>query len=49
MVDCSTQNNGCNGGLMDYAFEFVEQNGIPLESDYAYTARDGYCKSNVKK
>ena len=30
---------------MDYAFKFVEENGIPLESDYGYTARDGYCKT----
>jgi len=49
LVDCSKNgNNGCNGGLMDYAFEYVEEHGIPLESDYKYTARDGYCKSNVK-
>ena len=33
---------------MDYAFEFVEKNGIPLESDYKYTARNGYCKNSVK-
>ena len=29
---------------MDYAFEWVETNGIPTEADYAYTARDGKCK-----
>lgn len=29
---------------MDYAFEWVEKNGIPTEADYAYTARDGKCK-----
>lgn len=29
---------------MDYAFEWVEKNGIPLETDYKYTARDGKCK-----
>ena len=30
---------------MDYAFEWVETNGIPTESSYPYTGRDGSCKS----
>jgi len=46
LVDCSKQNSGCNGGLMDYAFEFYEKTSVASEDSYPYTGRDGTCKSS---
>jgi len=51
LVDCAkTEGNaGCEGGLMDYAFEFVKKEGICKESDYKYTAKDETCKTTCKE
>jgi len=45
LVDCSGAegNQGCNGGLMDDGFDFVEQYGLCFESAYPYKGADGTC------
>ncbi|XP_058227483.1 vignain-like [Rhododendron vialii] len=48
LVDCDTkENQGCNGGLMELAFEFVKQRGgLAREDDYPYNAADGSCDAS---
>ncbi|TXG47564.1 hypothetical protein EZV62_026858 [Acer yangbiense] len=50
LVDCDIngENEGCNGGLMDSAFEFIKSNhGLTTEANYPYEGIDGTC--NKKK
>ena len=50
LVDCDVngEDQGCEGGLMDNAFDFINQNhGLSTEANYPYTGVDGTC--NAKK
>jgi len=45
-VDCDKVDQGCNGGLMDHAFQFAEKNAICTESSYPYKGRGGTCEAS---
>ncbi|XP_058730462.1 zingipain-2-like [Vicia villosa] len=47
LVDCDHQNNGCNGGSINSAFESIIKNqGILKETDYPYQGVDQTCQLN---
>lgn len=51
LIDCSGMygNRGCNGGWMDQAFTYIQNNGgIDTEDSYPYRAVQGICRYNQR-
>jgi len=46
VVDCSTANDGCNGGYPSYAIQYIAQEGLELSEDYPYQGVQGTCQYN---
>ncbi|KAK4438754.1 Senescence-specific cysteine protease SAG12 [Sesamum alatum] len=52
LVDCDINavNQGCKGGYMEKAFDFIIKNhGITTEKDYPYLGKDGKCEKPQEK
>merc|ERR1712195_192977 len=45
LTSCASKygNQGCNGGLMDDGFKFIEAEGLDTEADYKYDGATGTC------
>ena len=46
LVDCVRQCNGCNGGLANYAYDWLVKSLFCTEQSYPYKAVDQRCKFN---
>lgn len=47
LMDCSSQygNQGCDGGVMDYAFRYAQQSAMCTEESYPYYGPVGSCRA----
>ena len=45
IIDCSVSygNNGCSGGLVEYAYNFAKHHSIETEDEYPYKAANTEC------
>ena len=50
LVDCDTYDSACNGGLMEYSFTWIKDNGgIMQDTDYPYKGYKSSCNSNPSR
>ena len=47
LVDCVMKNDGCNGGSKNFAFEYIENNGITTEANYPYRGQRFDCQAGT--
>lgn len=47
-VDCDRNSYGCSGGWYHNVFQMLKGDGVVMESDYPYKARDMRCPSDMK-
>ncbi|CAL9232447.1 unnamed protein product [Arabidopsis halleri] len=50
LINCNQENNGCGGGKVETAYEFIMKNGgLGTDNDYPYKAVNGVCDGRLKK
>lgn len=51
LVDCSKKNEGCNGGLMDLAYDYIiERGGLSSNENYPYMSKQNeFCLHNISR
>ena len=49
LVDCDKVDQGCNGGLMEDAFKYLQTTGVVAEESYKYTGKRGECQFDQSK
>jgi len=45
-VDCDKRDSGCQGGIMETAFQYAQQTAICTEDSYRYTGSAGSCRAS---
>ncbi|KAL0877010.1 hypothetical protein Bca101_026715 [Brassica carinata] len=49
LINCNKENNGCGGGKVETAYEFIVKNGgLRTNHDYPYKAVNGVCEASLK-
>ncbi|KMZ68020.1 KDEL-tailed cysteine endopeptidase CEP2 [Zostera marina] len=49
LIDCSIENNGCDGGYMPIAFEYIKQyGGLTTSDNYPYEEKVSKCKDTLE-
>lgn len=49
LVDCDLVDQGCNGGLMADAYDYLIKNGVMTDADYSYIGRRKACHFEQEK
>ncbi|CAD5327581.1 putative actinidain [Arabidopsis thaliana] len=50
LINCNKENNGCGGGKVETAYEFIMNNGgLGTDNDYPYKALNGVCDGRLKE
>lgn len=46
LLDCDTNNQGCQGGWPDYSWSYLSTHALRRNNQYPYSAQTGTCNTN---